>query len=237
MDDVLEVYRLHRRTIGLIALLIGVGLAQPSTIEGQTPEPPPSAAALTVRGYVCPPSEQSATIARLRTFFESVDGFRVSSDPNTAQLLVVAPPEVHAAIEDQLAAAKPSRAELTVPPRLWDEPNAKLRFRPATSSPPTATTVESEATTRFLLIRGDVARLQQRLATVLGGRLRRFAPDGQPTYVLESGTGPVAELVFDVRRGGVLVTARERVLQQLTLLFRAGGERRRRRSTNGRRID
>ena len=81
--------------------------------------------------------------------------------------------------------------------------------------------MDPQATTRFLLVRGDVAQLQQRLTVILGGRLRRFAPEGQPTFVLESGAGPVAELLFDVRRGGVLVTATEPVIQQLTLLFRA----------------
>ena len=140
--------------------------------------------------------------------------------PTTAQLLVVAPPQVHAAIEDQLAVAKSPVTKPAVPPRLWDEPDSNLRLRPAAAMAGVDGGERSNnAVSAGARRRGPVAAAA---ATVLGGRLRRVcsATASRPTCSNRR-TGPVAELVFDVRRGGVLVTANERVLQQLVLLFRA----------------
>ena len=182
-------------------------------------------AATEVRSYACPVAEQAQTVARLREQFAAVGGFRVTADAATGQLLVIATPEVHTRIAQQLPSWVPYEPTAETTPRPWRETDGTgLRFRPsaepAAAVPAPASTVDAQATTRFLLVRGDVARLQQRLEAVLGNRLRRFAQDGQTTYVVETGAGPVAELVFDARRGGVLATGRERVLQQLSLLLR-----------------
>ncbi len=116
--------------------------------------------------------------------------------------------------------ARSGRVGIALPTgsRTRDDGSRTGQHAPPASAP--VSTVDAQATTRFLLVRGDVARLQQRLQAVLGNRLRQFPQDAQTTYVLETGAGAVAELVFDARRGGVLVTGRERVLQQLGLLFR-----------------
>ena len=210
---------------GLLATAAGLGtwIVQPlPTARGQAPPAESSRPATEVRGYACPVADQPAVIAQLREQFGAVEGFRVSADPTTAQLLVVAPPRAHAAIQQVLAPPPAPPTDPDATPRLWsDAAGADLRFKPATAASRTAATVDSRATTRFLLVRGDVLRLQQRLRTILGGRLRPLAQDGETIYVLEVGAQAVAELEFDNRRGGVLVTASERVLQQLVLLFRA----------------
>jgi general secretion pathway protein D len=140
---------------------------------------------------------------------------RLTTDPSSSQVIVLAPPTIHAAIAAELgdrfaphvplAADRPVRAGLpaAVPARTSQAAGATQQFLPLTRSP--------------------LARVEQQLRQLLGSRLEpRGGSGGAPASGLFFTKGPRrAELTLDASRNGIAVTGDQPLIAQLSQLIQA----------------
>ena len=147
----------------------------------------PSTTKPVVRTYPCPGGRLAEVAADLRWQFSGRGDVRVSADADSAQLLVLAPPEVHKTIPEKLVAIRAGMSAAV------------------TSSPTNAGTPPQG---RFVSIpRGRIDRIEADLRKLLGNRLRPRtdrAP-GQPQYWIVNRTGPIGELLIDRQHSGLVV--------------------------------
>ncbi len=173
---------------------------------GQGPNTTP-AEKPTVRAYPCPAEWLDPAADRLRGQFAEA-GVHVATDSHTGQLLVVAPPAAHQAIQRELTAmgvlAQASRPTEAVP----------------------AETVPVEATRRdeFVpLAQARVEQIEPALRNLIGPRLRPLGPTaaGDPAYELVSPSGSSLQLHVDRRRNGLQLSGTPSLVGELMRLIRA----------------
>ena len=168
------------------------------------PQAPPAAPAKPlVKSYRCMEGRQAETVARLRTLYGPRGDVRVAADPQSGQILVVAPAEVQAEIP---------------------------RHVPAPSGPGTllARSVRSgdgsQSASVFVgLSRVATAQAETALRELFAGRLMPV-PDGglgQRKYRFTDAAGSRVELVFEQRRRGVTIHGPGPLAQQFARLIQS----------------
>ncbi|NUQ63772.1 MAG: hypothetical protein HUU20_14950 [Pirellulales bacterium] len=154
-----------------------------------------------VKAYPIDPARLNETANSLRARYGGHEGVRIAGDESTSKLLILAPPEVHEAIDRQLSGivpppAKPERAVLTEPVG-----RPKQQFVPVIHSRPD--------------------EVEARLLRVLGSRLSRLPQQqpGQAPYLYSDAQGRRAELRADMAANGVHVIGPEAIVDQLSRLI------------------
>jgi len=177
------------------------------------PDAEPNRAASTpavVKAYSVLPADMDRTLAMVRSVCGERSDVRFTSSPNTNQIIVLAPPELHAAIVA----------------RLGQEPAGPAA--PASAAPAPATKRAATAgaelahTERVLPLRSlDAAGMEQRLIALFGRRLRVAQREGTEVYLLPAAQQRVLE--FSLDRGRRLVRARgpEPLVAQFATLVEA----------------
>ncbi len=187
-----------------------------------------------LRTYRCAGDQQTQQIDQLRQRFGSQPEFRISGDPERNRIFVIAPASIHALIEQGFPVVKTSGSPqvlesvedelaLQSPPalRLQSPQGIESERQPQNSLQPTGDKPAKRAETRFVALRGDVSKLQARLSTILGPRLKRDSNSSSQLFTLLSAGQPVADFEFNARRGGVLLTASPAILAQCEMLLAA----------------
>ncbi len=177
-----------------------------------------SAERVRVRSYACAREQQSATVARLRRMYRDESDFRVSADAVRQRLYVVAPSSIHAEIRRQMDEIVDPADDQVRQPRVL-ESDGDVRFRSWGDAG--AARPLNDTQTRFIMVSADVSYLRKQLQAALGPRLVRVEGSARDEYVLSARGRQVAELEFDARRGGVLVTTSSGLLPQLEALLGA----------------
>ncbi|MBN2023819.1 MAG: hypothetical protein JW809_13615 [Pirellulales bacterium] len=162
------------------------------------PPPPQPLGQPVVRAYGCPPERLAEAAQRLETTYGAAAGVRVAANQQTAQLFVLAPPEVHEAISRQLAALGLHGAAAAT----GGEPAVREEF--------------------VGMAHGRVEQVETALRELLGARLKPIQPrpaDG-PDYRFENTAGTHADLTVDRRRNGVMLLGSGKLVGQLAHLIR-----------------
>ena len=160
---------------------------------------------------------QPKVLSKLRRAFEA-DRVRVTADPRSSQVFVLATARDHEAVRRLLEDDEPPQQDATHSSP-WD-----IRIRQRTPQgpplPPAAamtTTTPQGLATRFLPLTSNVREVEQRVVALFGRRLRQ-SPRG---YSLDITSRKTAELAFDTDQRGLHVTADTSILQQLSKLVYA----------------
>jgi len=169
---------------------------------------PPGAKASTkpvvkVKGYPCPKSRLADVAEQLRLRFADRGGVRIAGDPQSSQLLVLAPIEVHELIARELATVGVGGAGSAA--------NAKSL----------AKQVPGE---QFVgLVYSQVDRIEPQLLRLLGSRLepRPNRPPGRPDYLFVDAAGRRVELTVDRKGNGILIVGTQALVRQFVLLVHA----------------
>ncbi|NQT14385.1 MAG: hypothetical protein HQ582_16640 [Planctomycetes bacterium] len=154
-----------------------------------------------VKAYPCPAGRLAQTADRLRLEYADRPGIRVATDAQTAQLLVLAPPEVHLEIAQTLA-------QRTVEP---------VHAKAVPRSPPVQVPEE-----RFVLLaHSRVDRVEPQLRRLLGSRLEPLenGRPGRPHYLFLDAAGQRVELRVDRQRNGVSLAGSKSLLPQFARLI------------------
>lgn len=172
------------------------------------PNPPPDAR-LIVKSYPCPEGRQAEVVARLRSVYQSQGEVRVAADPQSGQILVLAPAPVHAEIAQ--------REALTTRPA--QQPAAGLATRPAEKSATHAG--PNEQFVALLHVR--INDVETTLRELFRERLIPLAerPGGGSVYRHVSARAQAVELAFDGQRNGVNVRGAGRSVDQWARLIRS----------------
>jgi len=170
---------------------------------------PPAPAKPVVRSYRCTEGRQAETVARLRTLYGARGDVRVAADPQSGQVLVVAPAEVHAEIPRHVPAPDPGRSP---------GPGG------AAPSPSPRTDANGEARELSVgLAHLTAGQVETTLRELFGGRLAP-APDrraGQSAYRFAGAAGRRVELTFDHQRNRVTVYGPASLAGQFAQLVRS----------------
>ncbi len=152
-----------------------------------------------VKGYHIARDRLAETAARLQTRYAGRGDVRVTTDPGTSQILVLAPSEIHRAIALELTSpavvAAPTQPPRTLPPRpQFAEQTVQLSHVP-------------------------VDRFEQQFRQLLGSRLEpvRSNVAGRPNYVFVKTTRRV-DVTLDRQRGLVRLAGDKSVVGQLVRL-------------------
>ena len=200
---------------------------RPAVAPRKTSEP-------VVRTYSCPVRDIPSVAEKLRSLYGRRDGLRVATVPETSQLMVLAPPEIHEIVARQLSLEHaPAGSDLTRaadPPRSRDESGRYERRLAAGSREWGAgggeSTVESFAPIRrdepeqqfFRLNNTRVDRVESMLQGLLGKRLRADSAD-RSGYRFMNSTGGEVRFHIDRGRNGLTVSGDEAVRRQFARLL------------------
>ena len=177
-----------------------------------------------VRSYACRREQQAKTVEGLRRAHGDHPDFRVTADAVRNRLYIVAPLSIHAEIKQRLNEIVDPADDRGNQPRVLQS-NPDVRFRSTTDRAPQSRPLAATQT-RFIMVSADVNALRQQLKAALGPRLRAVEDSVRNEYTLSARGRRVAELEFDARRGGVLVTASSDIIPQLELLLKTLGSSR-----------
>ncbi len=156
-----------------------------------------------VKSYRCVEGREAETVARLRTLFGPRGDVRVAADPQSGQILVVAPAEVQAEIPRHIPA----------PPAPGTLAARSVRSGDGSQS----------ASVFVALSRVATAQAETALRELFGGRLVPV-PDGgigQRKYRFADAAGGRVELVFEERRRGVTIHGPAPLAQQFARLVQS----------------
>lgn len=169
---------------------------------------PRATATPVVQGYPVARDQLAAVAARLETQLRAHPEARFTTDPDTSQVIVLAPPEVQA-----LVAAELGQTQQIAP----SDPGT----RPWAVGLP-ATVPARPAVRSLQLTRVPLARLEVQVRQMLGARLepRPGGQSGGPDYVLARGARRV-ELVFDRSKNTVQLAGDPPLVNQLAHLLSA----------------
>jgi len=161
----------------------------------------------TLRVYRVSPARADEAARSLKLRYADDPRIRITVDADGAQLLILAPADVHDDIARQLSPRAPLPEQLGGDRRAFQpraaEPRAPL------SGPPRE---------RFVLLENTRAdRVEGLFRDIFGERLK--PADVDAGYVLTDSTGTAAELQFDRRQNGVALRAPEPQLGQLARLI------------------
>jgi len=156
-----------------------------------------------VKGYSCLKGQLAETAERLRSRYGGRDGVRVAVDPQTSQLLVLAPPAVHALVAEDLRA----------PDVRGTHGQANLKFMGELI--PDEQFVELEHC--------QVDRLEPQLQRLLGSRLEPLAKRraGGPDYLFVDAAGRRVDLSIDRQQNGMLIVGTRSLVGQIVRLIEA----------------
>lgn len=171
-------------------------LAEQLLLSLDRPMPAPAAPA-ELRAYNVPAAALNETAARLHAEFGAAPNVRLATDERTSQLLVLAPPDVHAAIAQRLG----------VLPAALQGPAAggpPMGLPPAAAQAPGGP-ASAAATRNIQLSRRDWPTVAAELAGAFGPRLSAPAAVGADTlrYRLTLSGGATIELLANQRTGAV----------------------------------
>ncbi|NQT38519.1 MAG: hypothetical protein HQ581_13570 [Planctomycetes bacterium] len=204
---------------------------QPSAIALRTLSPP------VLKGYACRVSDVAGLAARLEAEFASSGHVRVATDPRTAQVLVMAPPEIHAQIQTRLASTQASPAP-TAPPASYSAQAPPPTGYSAQTAPPTGYSAQAPPRPAHVAPAfrspGEVRReirlqyttgqqietslraiLGPRLLTALGGSVRA------PAFEMTLRDGEVLQLAVNHQTGAVTVQGSNRAVEAFARLIAA----------------
>jgi len=166
-----------------------------------------------LHAYGCAPAETLNEAARLRRQFPE-ESVRIAPDARSGQILVLAPPEIHAEIARQMAA--PAVAQAPAP----SNNSAPPAPAPAASSGPAAASLAPESHT-IPLQSSRAEQVEATLATVLRGRLSALPAAGaQRRYRLAVPGGGAIEIAFDRATNQVTVHGAGQALESSVRLIR-----------------
>jgi len=153
----------------------------------------PTGSGAVLKVYPSTPGEAQALSDRLRQEFAYLPDVRVAADPRTAQVLVLATPEVHMQIAQRMAGAGASAPAIPAP-------------GPA-ATPVHRSTVALPADTRRIDLRNTTPlQVEAELATMLGHRIApTSSAAGQKAFVLRAPNGGAAEITLDLAGNAILV--------------------------------
>ncbi len=157
-----------------------------------------------VRAYRIAAKQLDETLRRLQARFGDQPEVRMTTDPATSQLIVLAPPEVQALVAADLG--MPQTAEAAPPTTL-----------------PAMGPGQPETDQQFVVLAAiPLTRLEQQLRHLLGSRLepRPGALTRGPDFVLVR-AGRRADLVLEPARNGILIAGDSRLVAQLARLVQA----------------
>ncbi|MBI3836475.1 MAG: hypothetical protein HY288_00900 [Planctomycetia bacterium] len=155
---------------------------------------------VSLKTYPCPPHQVAARIEVLRKRYGGDESVRIAADPQSGQIMVLAPNEIHAAIAQQLAADLPRTRETT------ETVLSQLS--------------KTEASEYFVTLsqwRGN--QIEPTLRKLFGPRLRRQR--GSIDYSVTDDAGTSVLLHVDEARGGLMITGRDPLLSQVVRLIEA----------------
>ena len=180
-------------------------IARELTASYDRPTTPPQAGKPTVKAYACDRTRLSDVATTLRAMYSERPGIRVAVDPNAARIIVLAPPEVHAAIPQQLAALVSGAPTRGLPPGAPAGPPAQAR--PSEQFVP--------------LVRLRTEQIEGTLRKLMGGRLRPVANPGpgRPHYELVDAAGQSLGVEVDRRRNGFMLWGASPLVRQLARLI------------------
>lgn len=161
--------------------------------------------AITVKGYPCPKSRLTEVAEQLRLRFADRAGVRIAGDPQSSQLLVLAPLEVHEAIARELA-------------------TAGVGLAGAGSAADAKSLAKQVPGEQFVgLVCSRVDRIEPQLVRLLGSRLepRPNRPPGRPDYLFVDAAGRRVELTVDRKGNGILIVGTQALVRQFVLLVHA----------------
>ncbi len=201
---------------------------QPSAIPLQALSPP------VLKGYACRAPDVAGLAARLEAEYASTGHVRVATDPRTAQVLVMAPPEIHTQIQARLASTQASPAPTAppvsysaqappptgysaqpAPPTGYSAP-APTRVAPAFGTPGEARReIRLQYTTGQQIETSLRAILGPRLLTALGGSVRA------PAFEMTLRDGEVLQLAVNHQAGAVTVQGSNRAVEAFGRLIAA----------------
>ena len=192
---------------------------QPPNKQVAAPSPP------VVQAYPCPGSEQAQWVEKLRRQYGQQGEVRVTADPNTGKLFVLAPRAVQQQIKQQLQGNQPAGVQLQTdvsptPKRI--QPEIRNGDRPVAAAPPvTSSSVETSG--HVLHVRsGKVDFLQQQLLALFDRRLQRREHEARQIYMLElEELDGLLEFQFDETRKAVLVRGPNVAVTQFSKLIEA----------------
>jgi len=168
-----------------------------------------------VKRYSCPTSRLAETADWIRSRYAGPAGVRVATDPQSSQLLVLAPPQIHLAIAKELA--KPALPSV-------GHGNAPSNGRAARSQADLKLPAERIDDEQFVgPLHSRVEQVEPQLQRLLGSRLEPLPnrqPDG-PNYLFVDGAGRRVELSVDGRRNGVLIVGTGSLVTQFVRLVEA----------------
>ncbi len=170
--------------------------AKPAAKPGVTP-------VVKVVAYPCPKGRPADVAERLRRRFGDRDGVRIASDPQSAQLLVLAPLEVHDLVARELGTVDVQGGGS------------------ATNAKSLAAQVSGEEMVE--LAYSQIGRIEPQLQRLLGSRLepRPNRPAGRPDYLFVDAAGRRVELTLDRKANAVLVVGTQPLVRQFERLIRA----------------
>jgi len=181
-----------------------------------------------VKGYPVPRGQLNELATRLRNRYSNQPNLRVAADPETSQLLVLAPPETHQEIArsikspgDTPSAEQPPHAKnRPTGPGAWSLGTLKRRIKQDASRTRRTNPVE-----RFVsLEKATVPQVEGMLGNLLGSRLSRKASERFDFVYQAPGYEPTAFALFP-RRNGLLINGPESLVEQFVQLIHTLDER------------
>lgn len=169
-----------------------------------------------LRSYACPPGDLDRQVATISETFGARNDVRVTGSPQTGQLLVWAPPEIHEHIGRHLVSSPAPAAPQALPPTSSSSPTASTAPRDATATLP-----EREADQLLPLRSMPAEGMEQRLLALFGRRLRVVDRESQVIYRLPLEDRRVLEFQVDRSRNMLRARGPESVVQQLAQLVEA----------------
>jgi general secretion pathway protein D len=171
----------------------------------RAPVPPGEPQPAVVQGYRIEPRRLNDVFRDLQARFGDRPQVRLTSDPETSQVIVLAPPDVHAAIT----------AELGLPPAPTAPP-PPARFPPS-STAPSVPTEQTVAVTKIPL-----PRMEQQLRHLLGSRLepRGGRATTEPDFVIVRGPRR-AHLLMQPATHAIRIVGDPQLVAQLARLVQA----------------
>jgi type II secretion system protein D len=163
------------------------------------PLPPPveQSPATPLKSYPAQPGEAAALAARWNAEFGGMQGARIVADNRTSQVLVIAPPEVHAAIDRSLG-SNPLTRPANTPTAQYPAPGQIARAAATQPAPQTPASGFREVPLR----QNSAERVGQMLIEMLGQRLSPTATSipGSAAFVLQLARGGTLTLTIDRQR-------------------------------------
>ncbi len=177
---------------------------RPEPVPGDTQSSPP-----VVKAYQVQSAEFDRLLELVRMICAERRDARVTASRGTSQIIVLGPPELHAAVAARLAQGPPASAAF--------DPGGSAAS--SVSSSASAAVADAE---RVLPLRSlDAVGMEQRLIALFGRRLRVSQRDGLEIYILPVAQQRALEFALDRGRRLVRVRGPERLVAQFATLVEA----------------